>query len=239
MIEPALDRLLAAELTDDGGEAVELGVLPGMSSTEIADAERTLGYPYPPAVRALLTRTRGLDGLLEEIDFAGLIDGQALDELFPHTATIAADGMGNFWAVDLLRVNEGWGPIWYLSHDPPVALLQCDTLASFLDELVRMHTPPYRSLIDDVHEDRLYQIGRSHRGALSIADARAGDAELAAFAAELDDSWTVVDARLATPGEGIGWGRFGARTELRRSGTAQLFAYRAPAKRGLLSRIRG
>ena len=85
-------------------------------------------------MRDLLARTRGIDGLLAEIDFTGLAEGQALDELFPRVATVATDGYGNGWVVDLLRENGGWGPIWFLSHDPPVALHQCNGLATFLDE---------------------------------------------------------------------------------------------------------
>ena len=60
-------------------------------------------------MRALLRRTSGIEGLLEEIDFSGLLAGQALDEIFPRTATIAHDGYGNFWAVDLLRVKRRSG----------------------------------------------------------------------------------------------------------------------------------
>ena len=163
MIDAALDRLLAAHLIDEDGETVDIEVLAPMSAGEIAGAERALGHTYPPAVRALLSRTRGLNGPLDQIDFSGRIDGQHLEDLFPHIATIASDGWGNFWAVDLVRDNGSWGPIWYLSHDAPVALYQCDGLATFLDELVRMHRPPHASLIDDVHEDRVHRIGRTHR----------------------------------------------------------------------------
>jgi hypothetical protein len=189
-------------------------------------------------VSALLRRTRGIDGLLEEIDFSGMLDGQALDDLFPRTATIAHDGFGNFWVVDLLRENGAWGPIWFLCHDPPVALLQCDGLAAFLDELRGMFTPPGTSLIDDVHENRLFQVGRVHPGEVS-AEETVADPVAAAFAAELGSGWIVVDLRGAVPGMGIAWGRFGPRTELRRCGDLQLFAYKAPEKRGLFSRRRG
>ena len=239
-IDAALDRLLAAPLVDADGDPVTASLLPGMSEEEIDAAEAELDLSYPAEVRALLGRTRGIDGLLEEIDFAGTIDGQALDELFPRTATLAHDGYGNFWAVDLLRENGNWGPIWFLCHDPPVALLQCDGLARFLDELGRMHSPAPANLIDDVHEDRLFQVGRSHPGAVPTEEAAAsGDPELARFAAELGPGWTIVDLRDAVPGMGIAWGRFGPRTELRRHGDLQLFAYRAPEKRGLLGRLRG
>jgi hypothetical protein len=153
-----------------------------MTEEEIDAAERTLGQRYPAELRTFLGRTRGFDGnaLLEEIDFAGLLDGQALEELFPRAATIANDGYGNFWAVDLLRENGSWGPIWFLCHDAPVALLQCHGLAPFLDELVRMYTPPHASPIDDVHEDRLFRVWREHPGTITSADASASDDPLLA-----------------------------------------------------------
>jgi hypothetical protein len=240
VIERSLDRLLTTPLVDEDGDTVRPALLPGLSEAEIAEAERALGRPYPVEVRAILRRTRGVDGLLGSIDFSGSGEGQALDELFPAAATIAEDGYGNAWVVDLLCENGGWGPIWFLSHDPPVALYQCDGLAAFLDELVRMHTPPHTSLIDDVHEDRLLAVGRTHPGATPSELAAAGaDPDLAAFGAKLGPGWIVVDCRGAQPGMGIAWGRFGPRTELRRHGDLQLFACRKPQKRGLLSRLRG
>ena len=237
MIGAAFDRLIGEQLVDEDGHAVVPRLLPGMTEAEIADVEGALGVGYPTEVRALLRRTRGIEGLLEEIDFSGLLDGQALDEIFPRTATIAHDGYGNFWAVDLLRENSGWGPIWFLSHDPPVALLQCNGLAAFLDALREKFTPHGSTLIDDVHEDRLFMVGREHPGELSTAEI-ATDLVVAAFAAELGPGWIVVDLREAVPGLGIAWGRFGPRTELRRCGDLQLFAYREPEKRGLFSRRR-
>jgi hypothetical protein len=240
VIETALDGLLGQQLVDEDGNTVVPRLLPGMSGGEIAESERALGRPYPAEVSALLRRTGGIDGKLEEVDFAVRIDGQALDDLFPQTATIAHDGYGNFWVVDLLRENGTWGPVWFLCHDPPIALLQCDGMATFLDELVRSFMPPHASLIDDVHEDRLFRVGREHPCALPAEEAVAtGDLVVAAFAADLAPGWIVVDLRDAVPGMGIAWGRFCPRTELRRCGDLQLFAYRAPKKRGLFGRKRG
>jgi hypothetical protein len=238
MIADAFDRLLAQQLVDEDGDAVVPRLLPSMSEAEIADAEGALGVSYPPEVSALLRRTRGIEGLLDEVDFSGLLDGQALDEIFPRTATVAHDGFGNFWAVDLLRATDGWGPIWFLSHDPPVALLQCEGLAAFLDAMEGKFMPHGSTLIDDVHDDRLFAVGREYPGELSAAEI-AADPVAAEFAAELGAGWIVVDLREAVPGQGIAWGRFGPRTELRRHGALQLFAYREPAKRGLFSRRRG
>ena len=237
MIEEALDRLLAARLVDEDGDPVDATLLPGLTEAEIAAAERALGARFPDDLRRVLARTRGLEGLLGSIDLSGGGEGQALEELFPRMATIAEDGYGNSWGVDLLAENGLWGPVWFLSHDPPAALLQCDGLAAFLDEIVRMQTPPHASLIRDVHEDRLHRVGREHPGSLPSGEAMASDdAELASFGRELGPGWVVVDCRDAVSGMGVAWGRFGARTELRRHGVLPIFALRAPEKRGLFRR---
>jgi hypothetical protein len=47
---------------------------------------------------------------------------------------------------------SGWGP------DAPVILLQAATVQQFVDELLKMYVPPHKSLIDDVHEDRLFEV---------------------------------------------------------------------------------
>lgn len=240
MIRDALDRLLAAELVDEDGNRVEPKLLPGMTDAEIDGAGAELGHPFPPDLRALLGRSRGIEGLaIEPIDFAGMDGGQALEDLFPEYVTIAGNGFGNFWIVDLLQENGAWGPIWYLSHDPPVALYQCDGLATFIDELVRMHTPPHANLIDDVHENRLFHVGRDESGAMSREEAAcSGDPVLESFAGGLDGGWTIVDLRDARPGMGISWGHHGPRTEHARQDAAPVFAYRAPEKAGRWSRRR-
>lgn len=225
----AIERLASAALVDEDGDPVEVEIRPGLTPDEIAAAERELGHAYPPALRDVLSWTSGIDGVLDGIDLTGLEAGQALEELFPEVATVATDGFGNSWGVDLLRENGRWGPIWYLAHDPPVALYQCDDLATFIGEVIRMHTPPFASLVDDVHEDRIFQIGRSNRGALTLDEAMASEDEVVrAFAAELDDGWVIVDVRDAVPGAGVSWGRYGPRTELRRWRDEQIFAVRDP-----------
>jgi hypothetical protein len=65
--------------------------------------------------------------------------------------------------------------------------------AASLSEVVRMYQPPHRSLIDDVHEDRLFNVWRKNPGALAVAESASRDETMRAFAATLDDRFTIVD----------------------------------------------
>ena len=102
-----------------------------------------------------------------------------------------------------------------------------------------MYQPPHRSLIDDVHEDRLFNVWRKNPGTLSVADAASRDEVLRTFAATLDERFTIVDLRDARPGMGFSWARYGPRTEIRRHGALPIFAYAPPPKRSFWSRLTG
>lgn len=236
-----VESLRRGPLVDEDGHPVTATLLEPMTAEEIAAAEAQLGTPFPSDVRALLAHCRGLDGLLAEIEFSGRrIAGADLEGLFPRVCTIAHDGFGNFWAVDLLQTDEGAWPIWFLCHDPPVALLQGNGLEPFLRELRLMFIPPHASLLDDVHEDRVHAIGRTNLGSLTHAEALASpDETVRGFAGTLGEGWHVVDLRGATPGMGLSWGRFGPRTLHRRLDALPVFALKEPEPRGLLARLRG
>jgi len=62
--------------------------------------------------------------------------------------------------------SKEFGPIWYASHDAPVILYQSADLGEFLFELFKMCQPPYKSLVDDVHEDRIRDVWNTNPGVL-------------------------------------------------------------------------
>ena len=110
-----------------------------------------------------------------------------------------------------------------------MVLYQGPSIGHFLHEAFRMLVPPHASLVDDVHEDRLFRVYRENPGVIEREDAlRSDDEALAAFAATLDDDFQIIDLRDVPIGMGFSWGRYGPRTELRRHGHELLFAY-APA----------
>jgi hypothetical protein len=121
-----------------------------------------------------------------------------------------------------------------------VILYQSDTLERFLTELIRMGESPHQSEVDDVHEDRLAEVWLTNPGVISREDClHSADPTLAQFAAELDEGFEIVDLRNARVGDGFSWGRYGAEMAVRRFGSAPVFAYRRPLRRGIWSRLFG
>jgi hypothetical protein len=195
----------------------------------------------PRELRETLSYTAGLDGVLDGLDFTGESGGAEAEEVFPHGWPIATDGFGNHWLLDITAQDKEVAPVFFICHDPPVVLFQSPSLAHFLYETFRMYVPPHESLVDDVHEDRLFSVWGTNPGVIDRADAAASDDhDLRDFAADVDERFLIVDLRSPEVGMGFSWGRFGPNTELRRHGDARLFAYaRPPRKPGLLSRLFG
>ena len=211
---PLVDVIKNAEsmtLIDEDGEDIPLELLPPLSESEIDAFAKSLPCPLPEDVRELLSYCRGFEGVVaDRVDFTG--QNMSFDHpiIFPHGLPIASDGFGNFWVVDLTDHSATFGPVYFACHDAPVILYQNDTLADFLTELFKACVPNYESLVNDVHDDRLFEIWRKNPGVLLFAECvQSSDKILQEFAAELDSSWHVIDLRHASPGCGFSWGRFG------------------------------
>jgi hypothetical protein len=234
-----IQAALALSLTDEDRKTLRVRLLPGLTKAELDDLGHSLPVPPSSDVRDLLEFCSGIEGTLEQIDFTGrtLRDGFEADFL-PHGLVIAHDGFGNHWVVDLQPGATEWGPIYFCCHDAPVMLLQAATVQQFVSEVFKMYVPPHQSLIDDVHEDRLFDVWRKNPGVIDHASAIASsDADIREFAAGLDIGFEIVDLRRAQVGMGFSCGRYGPKTEIRRFGLEPIFAYRRPEKKGLISRL--
>ena len=228
----------ADTLVDEDGRVVTLEFIPGLSKGELREFARQVPCRIPPEITELMSACRGFYGTIEQVDFTGRDLLFEFEAAFPYGLPVAADSYGNFWVVDLHPHSARWGPIYFARHDPPVVLYQADDLEQFLSELFRMFKPPHRSLIDEVHEDRLAGVWQANPGVLSYEEClHSGDPILSAFARELDESFEVIDLRRAKPGDGFSWGRYGPWTLLRRFGTHAVFAYQR--RKGLFRRLFG
>jgi cell wall assembly regulator SMI1 len=231
-------RAQAGTLVDEDGNVLALELLPGISNRELQEFAEQVPCRLPPEIAELLGTCRGFHGTIEQVEFTGKDLMFEFEAAFPYGLPIAADGYGNFWVVDLHPGTTTWGPIYFACHDAPVILYQAGSLEQFLRELFRMFEPPHQSLIDDVHEDRLANIWQMNPGVLSYEQClRSGDPILSAFARELDERFQIIDLRLAKPGDGFSWGRYGPRTQIRRFGTHAVFAYQKP--KSIISRLLG
>lgn len=167
-------------LVTEDGDPVSLELRPPPSQAEIAALEARLPCPLPSEVRELLAFCRGFrGGAADFVDFTGQECMFEYEPAFPHGLPIAADGFGNFWVVDLLPTSRAWGPIYFACHDAPVILYQSPSLEHFLAELFKCSIPPHKGLVDDVHEDRLFDVWRKNPGVMSRDECvRSGDPDL-------------------------------------------------------------
>ncbi len=226
------------KLVSADGESVDFVLSPGLSAFEIAKLEAELPCTIPPSIRELLEFCRGFSGPVELVDFTGASFDVELSDMFPHGLPIAADGFGNFWVADLAPDSRDVAPIYFHCHDAPVLLYQSASLSDFLAELFKLAEPPFASLVDDVHEDRLFQVWRDNPGVATFEECVASsDDVLKAFAERLDETYLVIDMRESEIGFGFSWGRYGPQTVVRRHGTEPVFAYQI--KRGWVSRLLG
>jgi hypothetical protein len=224
----AIRRAQATRLVSEDGDEVELELAPGLPRADIEGLADEVGAPLRE-LRTLLERTAAIDGgPLDAIDFTGRSLSFGGEEMFPLGLPIAADGFGNFWVLDLPPDEVETAPVFFACHDPPVVLYQSPNIGDFLHEAFQMLVPPHASAVDDVHEDRRFNVWRENPGTLDHAAALAGDEDLRAFATELDDRFTFVDLRSSPVGMGFSWGRFGPRTEIRRHGTSRCSRMRRP-----------
>ena len=147
-----------ATLVDEDGEPVRLELTPALEADQIDSLEKDAGQPLPEELRLLLSFCSGIDGCLDGIDFTGRDMAFEQKEVFPNGIPIARDGFGNFWVLDLTPQTTKIAPVFFACHDAPVILYQSSDIASFLSDVFRMSTPPHKSLVNDVHEDRLFDV---------------------------------------------------------------------------------
>jgi cell wall assembly regulator SMI1 len=224
----AVQRLQAAvdsRLVDEDGHDVVVELRPPVTEAEVATLQAGFPVPLPAELVQLLAVTRGAEGLLD-LDLTGRDHSVELAELMPAGLPIATDGYGNFWVLDLTPDTVEVAPVFFHCHDAPVLLYQAPDLATFLDEVVKRYVPPHASLVDDVREDRPYDVWRARPGAMpQVAALSSPDLALREFAETLDPAWTIVDLRQREVGMGVAWGAHGPRTRLARHGWERIFAY--------------
>ena len=221
----------------EDGDIEEFKLLPGLSESEILELESRVPCYLPDDIRELLQFSRGFDGVLDSVDFSGLYSGFDFENIFICPIPIAHDGFGNYWIVDLTSKSVSWGPIFFVCHDAPVIVYQTDSLGHFISEVLKFGNPPWKSEIDDVHEEYHLRIWNDNPGLLSYKECiNSGDIALKDFAESLDNSFHFIDLRSAKTGSGWSWGRYGPKTVNCRYKEELIFAYQ---KKTFLQRLLG
>jgi len=229
-------------LVDEDGDPVRLELRPPVDEatvTRLRQSYQALGAALPAELTRLMAVTAGAEELLD-LDLTGDRHSIEIAELLPAGHPVAADGFGNFWLLDLTPDTVETAPVFFACHDAPVLLFQAASLADFVDQAVGALEPHRDPTIDDVHEDRRFQVGRRAPGAMTWQAAMTSpDHALREFASSLDEAWTVVDLRRREIGMGVPWGAHGPRTRLARHGWERIFGYAPPTKdrRSIWSRM--
>jgi hypothetical protein len=225
---------------NEDGEPVSLELVDPLTPEQISFLEEQIGLPLPEELKSLLAFCSGIEGFLDGIDFTGGSMAFEYKEGFPKGLPFAADGFGNFWILDITPQTAQVAPVFFACHDAPVILYQSPDLASFLAEVFRLKVPPHKSLVDDVHDDRICDVWGKNPGVIDQTTASSSpDAVLRAFATGLRSHFQIVDLRNVEPGMGFSWGRYGPRTEVRRHGFERIFAYAKPPKRSFFAKLFG
>ena len=241
MLADTLREIAGKRLVDTDDDVTVLELLPPATAEQIRALEASLPSPLPDEIRAALAVSTGLaNGPLESFSLLDM-EGFGLEEAFPHAYSIAHDGYGNYWILDLLPDTSDWGPVFFACHDPAVIAYQAPSIDAFLRDVVAQAPDDPRSPINKVHEEIVNHLWRDDASFITQPDALASsDTTLREFAATLTSDALIADLRAPVTGSGFAWGKFGPRTEIKRFGRNRLWALtRPPSKPGFLSRLFG
>lgn len=197
---------LATTRFDTAAGQVEL--LPGLNEEKIESLASRVAGSVPNEVKELLRRMTGFHCesnskmILEFVDFTGDGVDLGMEELFPHLHGIAGDGSGNVLVADLQADSTEWGPIYYVSHDPPVVIFQSPNLKHCLQEVSKFLSG-HPSSIEEVHEGKKFGIRPDDPFAIPHQTAlESQDRVIREFAQLVGPGFVLHDLRGAEPGKG-------------------------------------
>ena len=231
-----IENGLKESFKDAKGNVYRLHLKPGLPQTELSELEERLAAPLPKDVRELLAFTSGFSlQPFGEVDFSAE-EMFGLEEILPLGLTIATDGSGNYWVVDIKKGTGEWGPVLFMSHDPPVAVIQAPDLARFIEQVFDLGRHEHKSQLEFVSKTATSRIWSDDPYLLDLgASGIASDPALAEFSNQLPETFRVVDLRALEIGSGFAWGRAGANSGIRRYGSELLFG--VEAQKSFFSRL--
>lgn len=205
--------------------SLSAGLLPGASPDQIEKFQQRLLRPLPNEIRDLLEYSTGIDlESIGKVNFMGATNSQ-FTEALPFTVALLPDGSGNFWVVDVNGTTGAWGTVFFVSHDPPVIVVQAPELGAFLSQLLDpVHSKPPNAL-NYVPRVSASQIWKNDPWLIPVRTARTvKDPVVSAFAQQLPESFRLADLRPREIGSGFSWGLAGPNAEVRRHNEDLLFA---------------
>jgi hypothetical protein len=151
---------------------------------------------------------------------------------------IASDSYGNFFIVDIRPDSGEWGPVFFVSHDPPVIVKEAADLAGFISKLAGGSSAGGDSSFASSSQKAADEIWKDDPYLVAVDTARSSvDPIIREFADQLNDKWSVIDLRASPIGSGFSWGRGGPDSEVIRRGAELIFGVPGGKRRGVLSRL--
>lgn len=217
--------------------AIDLQLAPGLSSSELDEFETLLGVALPPSARTLLMFSGGFTYRpFGKVTFVGKDLVFEFAEAFPKQIPLAADGAGNFWAIDVRADTGRWGPVFFVSHDPPVLVIQAQDLTEYITQVLNFGGN--RRFVEDVSQRGVSAIWRDDPYLIDVGSARgSSDPTISRFANELPDSFRLADLRECRRGTGFAWGRGGSGSRIIRHGSDLLFGTESRAGASWMGRF--
>lgn len=218
-----------------GAEEQRIELLPPLNNDELRRLEAQIPCRLPDDPRELFRYARGfrvrhpvLHGAhrrLSDVDLSGLDGEFGLEQVFPHALSIADDGCGNFWVIDLTRDSRLWGPILYACHDPAVVVYQAHDIAGFIEDVFSADHKL------EAIQKAAGNVWWKNPAVVTYEEcADSSDEDLKRFARSLDASYEFIDLRNPKPGDGFSWGRYGPWTVNKRFGEKRIFACQTKTK---------
>lgn len=126
------------QILESASERVTL--LPALSSIAISELQARLGIPLPGDFSELLAYSGGLDlARGNKIRFEGF-SGFVFADALPRSIALMHDDNGNYWAIAVSAITGDFGPIFFVSHDPPVIAIYADDPNGFLSQILASNT---------------------------------------------------------------------------------------------------
>jgi hypothetical protein len=234
----AIEHGLQESFKDAKGNAYQLRVKPGFSQRQIEGFENRLAVPLPKEAGEFLAFTSGFNfEPFGEVNFSAN-ETFGLEEILPLGLTIATDGAGNDWVIDIKRDTGEWGAVVFMSHDPPVAVIQAPNLAAFIEQVLDSGRPSKKNMLDYVTDEAVSRIWGDDPYLLDVQTARSSsDIAVSEFSKQLPETFRVADLRSREIGAGFAWGRSGPNSTIKRYDSELVFGVESKAKKSLLGRL--
>ena len=225
-----LSLLETSDFRSDDGSRSSVSLLKGLTVSQIAEFQKRFPKPIPQDIVELLMFSAGLEiPRFERISFVGNLDF-AFEEVSPLGIPLATDGIGNFWLLDIEVESGRWGSVFFVSHDPPVLLLQAFSLRQFLNQILdcaRDGSNPFERIPQQT--EKVYEPKITEKLVKDFGDKT--NPELYDFVKKHSEQSIVIDLRKCSVGDGFTIDKEGFNSEIARFGSEMFFIIKLEKRR--------